>query len=151
MVRTPACHAGGRGFEPHPGRHFAALAQQAEHFLGKEEVGSSNLLGSSTSEWTLLHSDFSFKKNQSCALSFLLFAKGHVRAGYSLASALITPLAYYQPFAAKYMLQISLQFDFLKGKYESACRFLLFHYSLFPKKLADFKVKCNSEKGRSEV
>ena len=47
LVRTPACHAGGRGFEPHPGRQYAALAQQAEHFLGKEEVGSSNLLGSS--------------------------------------------------------------------------------------------------------
>ena len=24
LVRTPACHAGGRGFEPHPGRHVAA-------------------------------------------------------------------------------------------------------------------------------
>ena len=22
LVRTPACHAGGRGFEPHPSRHF---------------------------------------------------------------------------------------------------------------------------------
>ena len=22
LVRTPACHAGGRGFEPHPDRHF---------------------------------------------------------------------------------------------------------------------------------
>ena len=21
LVRMPACHAGGRGFEPHPGRH----------------------------------------------------------------------------------------------------------------------------------
>ena len=30
----------------------AALAQQAEHFLGKEEVGSSNLLGSSN-KWTI--------------------------------------------------------------------------------------------------
>ena len=27
LVRMPACHAGGRGFEPHPDRHFAALAQ----------------------------------------------------------------------------------------------------------------------------
>ena len=24
LVRTPACHAGGREFEPHPGRHVGA-------------------------------------------------------------------------------------------------------------------------------
>ena len=47
LVRMPACHAGGRGFEPHPDRHFAALAQTVEHFLGKEEVGGSSPLGSS--------------------------------------------------------------------------------------------------------
>ena len=23
LVRMPACHAGGRGFEPHPGRHIS--------------------------------------------------------------------------------------------------------------------------------
>ena len=40
-------------------------------------------------------------KNQSHAPSFLLFAKDHVCTGYSLASALITPLAHYQPFAIK--------------------------------------------------
>ena len=44
-------------------KSFAVLAQQAEHFLGKEEVGSSNLLDSSTSEWTLIHSDFLLHKN----------------------------------------------------------------------------------------
>ncbi len=27
LVRTPACHAGGRGFEPLLGRHFAQIAQ----------------------------------------------------------------------------------------------------------------------------
>ena len=27
LVRTPACHAGGRGFEPHPGRQYAGVAQ----------------------------------------------------------------------------------------------------------------------------
>ena len=47
-VRALACHARGRGFEPHPGRQFAVVAQQAEHFLGKEEVDSSNLFNSST-------------------------------------------------------------------------------------------------------
>ena len=47
LVRTLACHARGRGFEPLPGRHYAVLAQLVEHFLGKEEVGSSNLLDSS--------------------------------------------------------------------------------------------------------
>ena len=48
LVRTLACHARGRRFEPVPGRHFAVIAQAAEHFLGKEEVTSSNLVNSST-------------------------------------------------------------------------------------------------------
>ena len=31
LVRTLACHARGRGFEPHPGRHtFASVAQSVE-------------------------------------------------------------------------------------------------------------------------
>ncbi len=30
LVRTPACHAGGRGFEPHPSRHYASVAQLVE-------------------------------------------------------------------------------------------------------------------------
>ena len=47
LVRTPACHAGGRQFEPDPGRH-AAVAQSVERILGKDEVGSSNLPSSST-------------------------------------------------------------------------------------------------------
>ena len=47
LVRTLACHARGRGFEPHPGRHHAVIAQLAEHFLGKEEVTRSNRVNSS--------------------------------------------------------------------------------------------------------
>ena len=43
LVRTLACHARGRGFEPHPGRHFfAVIAQSVERILGKDEVGGSN-------------------------------------------------------------------------------------------------------------
>ena len=30
LVRTPACHAGGRGFEPLLGRHYASVAQLVE-------------------------------------------------------------------------------------------------------------------------
>ena len=30
MVRTLACHARGRGFESHPNRHFASVAQLVE-------------------------------------------------------------------------------------------------------------------------
>ena len=30
LVRTPACHAGGRRFEPVPGRHYASVAQLVE-------------------------------------------------------------------------------------------------------------------------
>ena len=49
LVRTPACHAGGRGFKSLPSRHlFAAIAQSVERILGKDEVGSSNLPSSST-------------------------------------------------------------------------------------------------------
>ena len=35
-----------------------------------------------------------------CAVGAFL-AKGHIRVGYSVASALITPLAHYQPFAKR--------------------------------------------------
>ncbi len=49
LVRTPACHAGGRGFKSLPRRHFfdAAIAQSVERILGKDEVPSSNLGSSS--------------------------------------------------------------------------------------------------------
>ena len=36
LVRTLACHARGRRFEPDPGRQFAAIAQQVERILGKD-------------------------------------------------------------------------------------------------------------------
>ena len=58
LVRTPACHAGGRRFEPVLSRHdkiefwlvsinavrppYAAVAQSVERILGKDEVGGSN-------------------------------------------------------------------------------------------------------------
>ncbi len=59
LVRTPACHAGGRRFEPVPGRHrggllmlialiIADMAQAVEHILGKDEVGGSSPPISST-------------------------------------------------------------------------------------------------------
>ncbi len=51
LVRTLACHARGRGFESHPGRHLiyehAAMAQEVERILGKDEVTSSTLVSSS--------------------------------------------------------------------------------------------------------
>ena len=60
----------------------------------------SNPIISATSEWTLLHSDFLFHKKSVITLRHSSSsAKGHVRVGYLLASALITPLAHYQPFA----------------------------------------------------
>ena len=48
LVRTPACHAGGRRFEPVPGRHYADIAQSVECILGKDEVTGSNPVISST-------------------------------------------------------------------------------------------------------
>ena len=48
LVRTPACHAGGRGFEPHPSRQrkfyttYADLAHLVERDLAKVEVAGSS-------------------------------------------------------------------------------------------------------------
>ena len=44
------------------------------------------------------------------------FAKGHIRVGYSVASALITPLAHYQPFASVPAARIFLWFGFFTFK-----------------------------------
>ena len=37
----PACHAGGRGFEPLPGRQYALVAQLVEHVTENHSVGGS--------------------------------------------------------------------------------------------------------------
>ena len=41
LVRTPACHAGGREFEPHPDRHYASVAQSVEQGTENPCVGGS--------------------------------------------------------------------------------------------------------------
>ena len=41
LVRTPACHAGGRECEPHPGRQFAFVAQSVEQGTENPCVGGS--------------------------------------------------------------------------------------------------------------
>ena len=41
LVRMPACHAGGRGFEPHPSRHHASVAQSVEQGTENPRVGGS--------------------------------------------------------------------------------------------------------------
>ena len=58
LVRALACHARGRGFEPHPSRHFsnnyADLAHLVERHLAKVEVaGSSPVIRSKkkTQDW----------------------------------------------------------------------------------------------------
>ncbi len=51
LVRTLACHARGRGFDPHPGRHpFASVAQSVEQrtenprVVGSIPTGGTNLM-----------------------------------------------------------------------------------------------------------
>ena len=45
LVRTLACHARGRGFEPHPGRHFASVAQSVEQRTENPRVVGSIPIG----------------------------------------------------------------------------------------------------------
>ena len=60
-----------------------------EHLPCKQGVKSSNLfISTTTSEWTLLHSDFSLQKNQSYASSFLLFPKKQMQSLCFLGSLL---------------------------------------------------------------
>ena len=56
LVRAPACHAGGRRFEPDPGRHYASVAQLVEQGTENPRVIGSIPIGGTTSEWTSLHS-----------------------------------------------------------------------------------------------
>ena len=42
MVRAPACHAGGHGFEPHLSRLFGSLAQLGERLPYKQDVTGSS-------------------------------------------------------------------------------------------------------------
>ena len=44
----PACHAGGRGFEPHPDRQFASVAQLVEQGTENPRVGGSIPPGGTT-------------------------------------------------------------------------------------------------------
>ena len=41
LVRMPACHAGGRRFEPVPGRQFAQIAQSVEQGTENPRVAGS--------------------------------------------------------------------------------------------------------------
>ena len=45
MVRALACHARGRGFEPHPGRQFASVAQLVEQGTENPRVVGSIPIG----------------------------------------------------------------------------------------------------------
>ena len=48
LVRMPACHAGGRGFEPHPSRQHASVAQSVEQGTENPRVGGSIPPGGTT-------------------------------------------------------------------------------------------------------
>ncbi len=60
LVRMPACHAGGRGFEPHPSRQHASVAQSVEQGTENPRVGGSippggtidlNLISAGVAQW----------------------------------------------------------------------------------------------------
>ena len=57
LVRTLACHARGRGFEPHPGRHcpFASVAQSVEQGTENPRVVGSIPTGGTTGYADLAH------------------------------------------------------------------------------------------------
>ena len=49
LVRTLACHARGRGFEPHPGRQYASVAQLVEQWTENPRVAGSIPAGGTSS------------------------------------------------------------------------------------------------------
>ena len=65
MVRMPACHAGGRGFDSHLRRSlvlYAGVAQLAEQLICNQQVaGSSPITG--------------LKKERLCGVLFLLYGE----------------------------------------------------------------------------
>ena len=88
-----------RGFESHPFLHVGA-------------------------KFALLR--FSLQKNIRPLPCSSFFAKAHVHVGYSVASALITPLALYQPFArAPAALSVSKQSPSSTPKQSSLCSVFL--------------------------
>ena len=48
LVRTLACHARGRQFEPDPGRHYASVAQSVEQGTENPRVIGSIPIGGTT-------------------------------------------------------------------------------------------------------
>ena len=85
LVRTLACHARGRGFESHPGRHlieYAAMAQEVERILGKDEVTSSTLVSSSRKkDFTFVESFFQLNPPLRVGEILLRNVKSSLRSG----------------------------------------------------------------------
>ena len=60
LVRTPACHAGGRRFEPDPGRQNASVAQSVEQGTENPRVIGSIPIGSTNKTCCMCSGSFSF-------------------------------------------------------------------------------------------
>ena len=67
LVRTLACHARGRQFEPDPGRHYASVAQSVEQGTENPRVIGSIPIGGTT-----------FQKNMDCSCSSEYAAVAHL-------------------------------------------------------------------------
>ena len=82
---------------------YAGIAQLAEQLICNQQVVGSSPITSSTSEqaiYRLLCFFLQKIRAHSCRCSSFI-AKGHICVSYSVASAFITPLAHYQPFAKR--------------------------------------------------